>query len=63
MGKWLSVLSLSLFSLLLVPISAFAEDVGEEVAAEPSGILVTFLTVMALATIVYMIYLCVRDNG
>lgn len=63
MGKWLSVLSLSLFSLLLVPISALAEDVGEEVAAEPSGILVTFLTVMALATIVYMIYLCVRDNG
>lgn len=65
MGKFVSLFSMSMLTLLLVPVVAFAEEAGAEeaAAAEPSGLLLTFLTVMSLATIITMIFLCARDNG
>ncbi len=63
MKKWMSIFSMALFSLLFVPLYAFAEEGAEEAVAEPSGLFLGFLTVLGFATILTMIYLCVRDNG
>lgn len=62
MRKFLSMFSLFTVVSVLIPITSLAAE-AEEVAAEPSSLLITFLTVMSIATLLMLYYLCARDNG
>ena len=67
MLKKLSIFTALMFSLLLVPIQAFAAGGGgEEAAAAHPEISATFyaaLVIMSAVTLIFMIFLTVKDNG
>ncbi len=66
MLKKLSALTF-MFLILIAPISVFAAAGGggaEEAAhAEPTGLVMILLTILSFATLIYMVYLTVTDNG
>ena len=65
MLKKISVLTACLLTFFIVPFQvALAAGSAEEAAhAEPSGMLITLLTIMSFATLIVMIYFSFRDNG
>lgn len=64
MFKKLSFLS-AFFTVFFVPMMALAAgDAAEEAAhAEPSPLFITILAVLSFVTIVYMVFLTVKDHG
>ncbi|WP_026673092.1 hypothetical protein [Alkalihalobacterium bogoriense] len=67
MLKKFSMISAVLFTFLLIPVSAFAAGGagGEETAAASAdgGLTYWLLVILSVATLIYMTYLCARDNG
>lgn len=60
------MISAVLFTLLLIPVTAFAAGGdGEETAAASAdgGLTYWLLVILSVATLIYMTYLCARDNG
>lgn len=44
-------------------LAAAVEHGDEAASSEPSGLLVTTLTILSIVTMIYLIYLEIRDNG
>lgn len=67
MLKKLSIFSALMFTLLFVPITAFAAAGGGEEAAaahpEVSGTFYAALAIMSFVTLIFMIFLTVKDNN
>ncbi|MCK0472069.1 hypothetical protein [Halalkalibacter sp. APA_J-10(15)] len=63
--KW--ILSTAIIMLIcMVPaqvLAAAAENGDEAASSEPSGLLVVSLTILSIVTMIYLIYLEIRDNG
>lgn len=62
MLKKLSAFAALMFTLFFVPMMAFANE-AEEAAVEASPTFITILAVLSFATLIYMIFLNVKDHN
>lgn len=63
MLKKLSAFLALMFTLFFVPMMAFAETAEVQDAVEASPTFITILAVLSFATIIYMVFLNVKDHN